>query len=143
MRAIPQAPLYPEIPGLLEGLRHRGVASALVTGASRERIEHSLPALVRDHMQTIVTSSEVTHTKPHPEPYLTALAALAADPGTAVVVENAPLGIASAQAAGLRCVAVTTTLPASELAGAKPVFRDHRELSDWLLAGATAEAGGD
>jgi beta-phosphoglucomutase-like phosphatase (HAD superfamily) len=50
-------------------------------------------------------------------------------------VENAPLGIRSARAAGMGCVALETTLGAEQLsaAGASRVFGEARALRRWLL----------
>ena len=92
-------------------LESREICLGLVTGASRRRIESNLPEELRVRYQSIITSDDVHHTKPHPEPYLKAAAELGVQPAEALVVENAPLGVTSALVGGFRCVALTTTLP--------------------------------
>jgi beta-phosphoglucomutase-like phosphatase (HAD superfamily) len=53
-------------------------------------------------------------------------------------VENAPLGIQSAKAAGMTCVALETTLPPERLAAADLLFSDTLSLRAWLLSQGTA-----
>jgi beta-phosphoglucomutase-like phosphatase (HAD superfamily) len=53
----------------------------------------------------------VTDGKPHPEAYLTAAARLGVDPRHCVAIEDSPTGIASAEAAGCRVVAVPHNVP--------------------------------
>jgi beta-phosphoglucomutase-like phosphatase (HAD superfamily) len=53
-----------------------------------------------------VCGDEVVHPKPHPEPYLTAAALVGANPEHCVAIEDSPLGIASAEAAGCVVLAV-------------------------------------
>ena len=64
----------------------------------------------------IVTADDVTHGKPHPEPYLLGAARLGFAPELCVVVEDAPSGIASARAAGMAVVGIASTYPADRLA---------------------------
>jgi beta-phosphoglucomutase-like phosphatase (HAD superfamily) len=56
------------------------------------------------------------------------------------VVENAPLGIESAKNAGMRCIAIETTLDASYLQEADYIVHDVRELLEHpaLASGAPA-----
>jgi sugar-phosphatase len=57
----------------------------------------------------LVTADDVTRGKPDPEPYLLGAGHLGLDPADCVVVEDAPTGITSARAAGMRVVAVSST----------------------------------
>jgi beta-phosphoglucomutase-like phosphatase (HAD superfamily) len=70
---------------------------------------------VRDHLagegvlagfEVIAGGDEVERPKPAPDVYLLALRRLGLDPGEAVAVEDAPHGVAAAQVAGLRCIAI-------------------------------------
>lgn len=56
----------------------------------------------------LISSRDVRHGKPHPEPYLMALSRAGLQPWEALVVENAPLGVRSAVAARIFTVAVNT-----------------------------------
>ena len=81
----------------------------------------------------IVTSFNVNKGKPHPEPYLTALEKGRLNACEAIVVENAPIGIESACAAGLFVIAVNTgPLPDSVLlnSGANILFSSVETLFD-------------
>lgn len=125
--------IYNEVPSILSFLKSKGIKIALVTGASRNRIEMTLDSSIRPYFDFIVTSDEVKNGKPHPEPYLKALGHLNCNAANTVVVENAKLGIRSAKAAGCVCIAVETTLGADYLKEADEVFKDHKSLLDYFV----------
>lgn len=100
----------------------RGFKLALVTGTSRHEAQKLLPKDLWDCFDVTVCGCDVQNGKPHPEPYLRAIAKLNIKPEGAVVFENAPFGIRSAKAAGLYCLALETSLPASYLTGADAIF---------------------
>jgi len=101
-------PLYPGVRELIDRIHEAGLRVAIVTGTSRVNVESHLKAIL-PRIDVAVTADDVTHTKPHPEPYLAALAKLGIPATQAIVVENARLGIRSAKAAGLPVIAVVTT----------------------------------
>ena len=106
----------------------------MVTGSARRVVDENLAPLGLDGLfETIVSGDDVQHGKPDAEPYRTAANRLATPPEACLVVENAPLGIRAARAAGMRCVALQTTLAAEELAGAETVFTDVEALRAWTL----------
>jgi beta-phosphoglucomutase len=112
-------------PGTLEFIawlaEHR-VPMALVTGSLRHEADLVLWAFqLQNVFSTVISVEDVTHGKPHPEGYLKGAAALLAQPADCVVVEDAPHGIQAAIAAGMRCLAVTTTYPAQQLQAATRV----------------------
>ncbi len=124
----------PGIPPLLHDLQGRGYRLGLVTGSARSVVDESLaPAGVADFFEVIVTSDEVSSGKPAPEPYRTAADRLGLSPSRCLAVENAPLGIRSAKAAGMGCVALQTTLPAEQLSLADKVFPNVQAMREWLL----------
>jgi glycerol 3-phosphatase-1/sugar-phosphatase len=51
----------------------------------------------------------LTHGKPHPEGYLRAAGFIDKLPEDCIVFEDAPAGVAAAKAAGMICIACTTT----------------------------------
>ena len=61
---------------------------------------------VLSRFEVIATGDEVARPKPDPEVYRLALRRLGVLPGVAVAVEDTPHGVAAAQAAGLRCIAI-------------------------------------
>ena len=91
---------------LLLALRKAGVPCALVSASYRLMIDAVLTHLPPDPFDVIVAGDEVTHGKPHPEPYLTAAAKLGVDPAQCVVIEDSNTGTESGTAAGAYVVAV-------------------------------------
>jgi HAD superfamily hydrolase (TIGR01509 family) len=96
---------------LLAEVRAAGLKLALVTNTNRPLVEVALGTLGRDTFDLIVCGDEVTHPKPHPEPYLTAAARLGVSPRQCVVVEDSPAGMASGIAAGCHVLAVPAEIP--------------------------------
>lgn len=79
---------------------------------------------IRSAFEQIVCSDDVTHGKPHPEVFLKAAEKLGVEPVQCVVIEDAVVGVDAALAAGMACLAVTTTHPAEKLARAHRVVPD-------------------
>ena len=82
-----------------------------------------------------MTSHDVTHGKPHPEPYLRALQIAGVDATDAVTFENAPLGVRSSDAAGVFTIAVITgPIPRRDMeqAGAAVVFDSMAQCAEML-----------
>jgi len=102
--------LFKGAPSLLKRLS-KSFSLALVTGTPRKEVRRILPKDIYGLFDVIVTSDEVRHGKPHPEPFLRALRKLKMAPHEAVVIENAPNGIRSAKRAGIKVIAVETSLP--------------------------------
>lgn len=63
----------------------------------------------------LVTADDVRHGKPDPEPYRKGAELLGVDPLQCAVVEDAPAGIRSAHAAGMKVISLPTTYPVVEL----------------------------
>jgi HAD superfamily hydrolase (TIGR01509 family) len=91
---------------LLQALRKAEVPCALVSASYRLMIDAVLTHLPPDPFDVIVAGDEVTHGKPHPEPYLTAAAKLGVDPTQCVVIEDSNTGTDAGTAAGAYVVAV-------------------------------------
>jgi len=95
------------------------VPVAIVSGAFRAEIVPVVEAAgLATEITAIVAADDVEHCKPHPEGYLLALDRLGVGPGAGIAFEDTEAGIASAKAAGLRCLAVRGTLPDNRLAQA-------------------------
>ncbi|MCI3222457.1 HAD family hydrolase [Streptomyces sp. NP-1717] len=87
---------------------------AVVTSASR-RLAGARLAEVGIRPGTLIAADDITRGKPDPEPFLLAADRLGVDPARCVVFEDAPAGLRSGAAAGMRTVALTTTHDRSEL----------------------------
>jgi sugar-phosphatase len=72
----------------------------------------------------LVTADDVRRGKPEPEPYLLAAQRLGVQPAQCVVIEDAPVGIAAAHAAGMRAIAVVTTHRPHALSQADIIVRE-------------------
>ncbi len=95
---------------LLQKVKYEKKAIYLVTGSGQpsllEGLKDSFPGIFTE--ERMITAYDVQLGKPHPEPYLKALVKSGLKPWQVVVIENAPLGVASSRAAGLFTIAVNT-----------------------------------
>jgi len=73
--------------------------------------------------EVLVTSDDVTHGKPHPEPYLKGAEGLGFAPGECLVIEDAPAGIQSARAGGMKVVGIASTYVTEKLTDADAVVQ--------------------
>jgi beta-phosphoglucomutase-like phosphatase (HAD superfamily) len=106
---------------LREAVRYAAarVPVAIVSGAFRAEIEPVVDAAgIAGELTAIVSADDVAHGKPHPDGYLLALGRLGVEADEAVAFEDTEAGVASAKAAGVRCLAVRGTLPDDRLAEA-------------------------
>ncbi len=87
----------------------------IVTSCTRRLAEVRIRAAGLPLPERLITSNDITHGKPHPEPYLTGASILGFSPGECVVVEDAPAGVRSGKAAGAKVIAFRTTAPDSVL----------------------------
>lgn len=139
-RSLASPTLFPGADTIVRAIRDRGKRLALVTGTSGREARSNLPADLLACFDVLVSGDMVTQGKPHPEPYRMALGLLGARPNQSLVIENAPYGIESARRAGLRCIAVTTSLPAEYLQRADKTVRDLEELRGLLFGPAASGA---
>ena len=118
---------------VLETLKEAGVECVLVTGSQQDtilqRIENDFPGLFGE---VKVTGHDVRKGKPNPEPYLKAMNKADKKSNQCIVIENAPLGVQAAHAAGCFTIGVTTgPIPEKDLlkAGADIVYKNMDELA--------------
>lgn len=99
---------------LLATAKASGTKLAVATAAPPANIAFTLDGLgLRPHFDAIVGAADVPRGKPHPDVFLKAAERCAVAPEHCIVFEDAPLGVEAARRAGMRCVVLTTTLPAS------------------------------
>lgn len=105
-----QSPIMPFANDLLHKVKNQGLQIYLVTGSGQASLLDGLQVHFPDifKKERMVTAFDVTQGKPHPEPYLQALKKSGFTRAEVAVVENAPLGVESAKAAGLFVIAVNT-----------------------------------
>ena len=81
----------------------------------------------------VITGDDVSRKKPDPQIYLVTAERLGIAPARCVVFEDAPAGVAAAKAAGMICVAVTSSVEAEKLGAADLVVESLAEVSVELL----------
>jgi len=100
------APDYSKII-LLRHLKDNGYQLACCSNSIRETLHLMLKsAALFDYFDLILGNDEIKNPKPHPEIYLTAFERLGIKPDEAIIVEDAPHGIASAKASGAKVIEV-------------------------------------
>ncbi|MET9647365.1 HAD family hydrolase [Streptomyces syringium] len=110
-------PLMPGARRLLAELAAHGVPTALVSASHRHIIDRVLVTLGAENFALTVAGDEIARTKPHPDPYLEAAAGLGVDPARCAVIEDTMTGVAAAEAAGCRVLAVPSVAPIPPAAG--------------------------
>jgi HAD superfamily hydrolase (TIGR01509 family) len=103
-------PVRPGARELLAEVAAAGLPHALVTSSERGFMDAVL-ARTRMRFDALVCAEDVSVTKPDPEPYLLAAKLLGADPARCFALEDSPNGVASAEAAGCRIIAVPSLVP--------------------------------
>jgi mannitol-1-/sugar-/sorbitol-6-phosphatase len=101
----------------------------IVTSCARPLAEVRIRAAGLPVPEKLVTSSDITNGKPHPEPYLKGASVLGAAIRDCVVFEDVPAGIRSGKDAGARVVAFRTTVQDGELRAAG---------ADWIADNCSA-----
>nr|WP_275693516.1 HAD family phosphatase [Nocardioides sp. TF02-7] len=99
-------PWRPGARELLKALHDEGVPCALVTMSYQRFVAPILEHLPPETFRVVVTGDQVDNGKPHPEPYLTAAAALGVAPEECVAIEDSDAGATSAEAAGCAVLVV-------------------------------------
>jgi len=99
---------------LLDALAERGLPLGVATSGHRRYVRLALETLgVAGRFQAVVTGDDVQRGKPAPDVYLLAAERLGVAPARCMALEDTPLGLAAARAAGMLCVAVPNADTAS------------------------------
>ncbi|MFD5314264.1 HAD family hydrolase [Streptomyces ardesiacus] len=125
----------PGVVGVLEKLAGDEMAYCVASSGSHERIRvgHRRTGLDRWFDDgRIFSSQDVGRGKPAPDLFLHAAARMGVAPERCAVVEDSPLGVQAAVAAGMDVYGFTAMTPAERLVGATRLFADMGELADLL-----------
>lgn len=128
----------PGIARLMDRAKSSGLEIWVVTGSGQDLLLEELCAdfsglIVREK---IISGKDVKNGKPHPEPYLTALARSGFSAENVVVVENAPLGVEAAKGAGIYTMCINTGILKDEIlwnAGADVVVKEVHQLEKLIF----------
>ncbi|MGW4993637.1 HAD family hydrolase [Streptomyces mirabilis] len=127
------------VPGavqLLEKLAADEVPYCVASSGSHERIRvgHRKTGLDRWFDEgRVFSSQDVGRGKPAPDLFLHAAERMGVAPERCVVVEDSPLGVRAANAAGMDVYGFTAMTPAAKLTGATQLFSELGELADLLV----------
>jgi HAD superfamily hydrolase (TIGR01509 family) len=109
------APLKPGAAALFDKLDTLKTPYALATSSGPGWVDkHFRAHRLAERFSGVVTREDVTHGKPHPEPYLKASTILGHLPPDIVAVEDSPTGAASAHAAGLMTLMIPDLIEPDE-----------------------------
>lgn len=114
---------------VLDALRPR-TRLAVVTSSNPEHFDaiHAGSGLL-PFFEFAITNRDYARSKPHPDPYLTALARAGCRPDEAVAIEDSERGLAAARAAGVRCIVVPRGMTrGGRFDGAHRVLASTREI---------------
>jgi mannitol-1-/sugar-/sorbitol-6-phosphatase len=100
----------------------------VVTSCTRRLAEVRLQAAGLPIPPRMVTSSDITNGKPHPEPFLKGAFVLGFPAGDCLVIEDAAAGVRAGKAAGAKVIGFRTTMKESVLREAG---------ADWILNNCT------
>jgi beta-phosphoglucomutase len=121
---------------LLDRLAARGIGVAVATSAPEKNVAHTLSAIgLADRIGVITRSDAVPRGKPFPDVFLRAAQELGVAAEACLAFEDAPVGLAAARSAGMRCVAITSTFSAEMLAATDaPPDAAYRDFDAYLDA---------
>ena len=100
-------PVRPGVRALLAALAQAGVRQAVATANRGDDLPQRLEEWgVAPFLDAVVTPWHVAYSKPAPDLFLHAAAALGVAPGEALAIEDSPMGALGAVRAGLHCLVV-------------------------------------
>lgn len=130
-----------EVPGVGRFVRSLPAGSwAVVTSCGPDLARLRLTSVGLPIPDVLISSDDVSNGKPAPDGYRLGARRLGVDPAACVVFEDAPPGIAAGLAAGARVIALRTTHPDADFAGATAVISDftkvrlHRNRTGFTVA---------
>ena len=102
---------------LVQAVAAAGIPAALVTATHRRLVDIALRTLGSEYFAATVCGDEVSANKPDPAPYLRAMELLDVPPANCLVIEDSPIGLRSAEAAGCAVLAVPNEVAIEASAG--------------------------
>jgi beta-phosphoglucomutase len=134
---------FPQMDGaaeLIESLHQAGFRLAVGSSGPPDNVNLVLDQLQRRTcFHGIVTGADVQRGKPDPQVFLLGAERIGVAPSACVVIEDAPVGVAAAHAAGMKCIALASTGRLREsLVAAELVVDSLRELDPQRIASVLA-----
>ncbi len=118
------------LPAFLKQMQAAGVPMAIGTSAPRSNVDFTLGSTqLEQYFPVVLDDSAITHSKPHPEIYLKAAAALGYANHQCIVIEDSLSGVTAGKKSGSKVVGITTTHTAEELHEADHIIADFHTLT--------------
>ncbi len=134
---MPSVPVMPGAQLMVNECIRFGLDTVLVTGSGQhsllDRLNADFPGAFPPERR--ITSADVNHGKPHPEPYLRAMALVGCGPENSIAIDNAPIGVMAGSSSGAFTIGVVTgPIPEEKLyeAGADIVYGSMTMLAERL-----------
>lgn len=110
MASLPKPDIIEKMPEFVDFASANNIDRWVVTGSAQHNLIDRINTEYNGNFERekMVTAHDVKIGKPNPEPYLMALDKSGYKTNEAIVIENAPLGVESAKAAGLFTIAINT-----------------------------------
>lgn len=121
----------PGVVELIKKLSEKRYRLALVTSSTLAQAKIICQALHLDNaFEVMITANDITHSKPHPEPYQKAIDKMGVRPEDCAVIENFPTGVTSAKAVSpdVFVIAITTTHTKDDLKQADLVIDSFKQI---------------
>jgi beta-phosphoglucomutase-like phosphatase (HAD superfamily) len=119
---------------ITERLYNEGYTLAIASASDLIKVECNIACIGvnKTIFSAIITGSDVKNKKPAPDIFLIAAEKAGIPPKKSLVIEDAVSGVQAAKAAGMTCIAVTTSFTAEKLldAGADYIIDDLNDAAD-------------
>lgn len=122
------------VPGIVDALDAISVPTCIASSGSHEKMRFTLglTGLYGRFAGRIFSADEVAQGKPAPDLFLHAAASMGVGAAECLVVEDSPVGIAAAKAAGMRALGFAASAPEERLTAADHVFHTMADLPGLL-----------
>ena len=110
-------PIYEGVIDFLKSLKEHGIPTAIVTSSDNVKMNalYSEYPFFPQYFDAVITGSDVTESKPHPQGYLMAAKRIGCDPNDCYVFEDSLQGLDAGMAAGATVIGLTTNNPIDKL----------------------------
>lgn len=122
--------VVPGVIDFLKKLKDHNIPMALATSSRRESSDYVLDRLkIGTYFRSVINGDDVTHSKPHPEIYLTSARKLGVIPSSCVVFEDSISGVQAAKKAGMKVILVMTSHAQKEIPSVDMAIKDFRKIN--------------
>ena len=110
-------PIYDGVIDFLKSLKEQGIPTAIVTSSDNVKMDtlYKTYPYFRQYFDVVISGSDVTESKPHPQGYIMAANKIGCSPNDCYVFEDSLQGIDAGLAAGAIVIGLTTNNPAEKI----------------------------